>query len=97
MKITVALILLLLLAPPVSYCDQAIICRDRNGFKTGSATITDDGSIIYRDKNGFKTGSAKMKNGKTTFYDKNGRKTGECSGYLPVMPGCNSTVKRLQP
>lgn len=82
------MIFLLFLSPQASYGEQTITCRDKNGFKIGSATIKDDGSVIYRNKSGFKTGAAKMRNGKTTFYDKNGRKTGECSGYLPLTSGC---------
>ncbi|GLI36105.1 hypothetical protein [Desulforhabdus amnigena] len=83
----VAGVLLLLQTPP-SYGKQIIECRDAKGFKTGSATVEDDGSVIYRDEKGFKKGATRIRNGKTIFYDKNGRKTGECDGYLPLLPGC---------
>lgn len=88
MKIAAFLMLLILLAPPALQADQTVTCRDKKGYKTGSVTIKDDGSAIYRDRNGYKAGSAKIRNGKTMFYDKRGYKTGECSGYLPLKPGC---------
>lgn len=86
--LVVVLLTGVLSTPIAAYPSTTVVCRDRNGNKTGSIQTAPEGTATFYDRIGNRVGTARKLAGKTLFYDRRGNKVGECIGNVQACTGC---------